>query len=67
MLKTGVSEESKDFFRQGLSSADDMVDDLRRSLEENLSIDKETWRKYDRVLEKLSVKINQLRNEIDYI
>lgn len=67
MLKTGVTDECKDFLRQGLSNADDLVDDIRRSLEENASIDEKTWRKYEDVLEKLSVKINHLRNEIDFI
>ncbi|PAD70556.1 hypothetical protein CHH83_01775 [Bacillus sp. 7586-K] len=67
MLKTGVTDECKDFLRQGLSNADDLVDDIRRSLEENVSIDEKTWRKYEDVLEKLSIKINEMKNEIDFL
>lgn len=67
MLKTGVTDECKDFLRQGLSNADDLVDDIRRSLEENVSIDEKTWRKYEDVLEKLSIKLNEMKNEIDFL
>lgn len=66
-MKTGATDDSKDFLRQGLSIADDIVDEIRRSLEENESLDVYTLDKYDKVLERLSVKINQIKTEIDYI
>ncbi|MNG18220.1 hypothetical protein D3C84_1022670 [compost metagenome] len=67
MEYTGATDYSKDILRQGLSNADGIVDEIRRSFEEDESIDDETRLKYDNILEKLSITVHRIKEQIDYI
>lgn len=62
-----ASDTSKELLRQQIYTAEDLLDDLYRKMEENLSIGESEWRKYEEVFDKIFVKLNELKNGTYYI
>ncbi|MGM7720668.1 hypothetical protein [Metabacillus sp. Hm71] len=61
-----ISDHTKDSLTQQASTSIDLVDEIRRIIEDDReSISDEKWPEYDELLEKILVRLEQLKSELE--
>ena len=67
-MKSYVSEHTKDSLKQQTSFSIDLVDELRRAFEEDReAISDEKWPEYAEFIDKILVRLEQLKEELEDI
>lgn len=67
-MRSFISEHTKDSITQKTDRSIELVDDIRQQIEEDReSFADEKWPEYDQLLEKLLVKLGQLKDEFETI
>jgi len=67
-MKSYISEHTKDSLKQQTSVSIDLVDELRRAFEEDREAIKDSkWPEYEAFIDKILVRLEQLKAELEDI